>query len=126
MQGEKKGGAGSKGVWGRIGDEFKKDIPHYEIDEEEMEAIAQAKFTKQVKEKLIADKLAADELEPSFIGGKPIYPPMKHLYEIRKPELERFVKEKDQVNTESRAIIEFVYHESKAFFDPKPLATVSL
>ena len=116
MQGEKKGGAGGKGVWGKIGDEFKKDIGHYEIDEDEAEAAAQDKFARQVKQKLIADKLIADELEPAFAYGKPVYPPMKYLYDIHKPEVSLFPASKDKISADSRVIIEFAYQESKHSF----------
>jgi len=112
MQGEKKGGAGSKGVWGKMGDEFKKNIT-YDPDDYEIEMEAQAKFTQEVAQKLIEDKLFESELEPHFSEAKPIYPPMKFLYYLHKPSLAQFVlHDKEKINKESRNIIELVYNDS--------------
>ena len=113
MQGDKKQGAGSKGTWGKIGDEYVKDVPHSESDEEETEAM-QAKFTEEVKQKLAADKLTSDELEPAHAvtGGESQYTQLKVLATLRKPELEEYAKNKEKLSVESRAYIEAAYNAS--------------
>lgn len=112
MQGEKKGGAGGKGVWGKIGDEYTKTIPQYYHDEEEIEAAAQEKFIQQVKEKLISDKLEADELEPFIRKDLLYYPPMKSLFVLHNPTLIEYLKEKEEINIKCRPYIEEALQES--------------
>eukprot|EP00831_Metopus_contortus_P002983 TRINITY_DN11116_c0_g1_i1.p2 TRINITY_DN11116_c0_g1~~TRINITY_DN11116_c0_g1_i1.p2 ORF type:complete len:111 (-),score=35.79 TRINITY_DN11116_c0_g1_i1:87-419(-) len=63
MQWAKKQGAGSKGTWGKPGDELVKNAPMYDSDEEDSEAM-QAKFTEEIKMKMHADRLVAEEFEP--------------------------------------------------------------
>jgi len=111
MQGEKKGGAGSKGVWGKIGDEYNKFIPQSDWDDEELEAVAQEKFKQQVKAKLRSDKFKADELEPYVRQYS--YPSMKPLFALRKPGLISYLKQKESVSVEWRPLITEIYQESK-------------
>ena len=113
MQGDKKQGAGSKGTWGKIGDEYVKVIPHDESDEEDPEGKIQDAFAQDVKKKLTAEKLTADELEPlSITEDKSKYMKIKETKQLKKPEFELYVKNKENMYKESRGKIEFAYHDS--------------
>ncbi len=111
MQGEKKQGAGSKGAWGKIGDELVKDVPHFEEDDEDIDS-TQSAFTLEVKKKLKANKLVADELEPSALSEKSKYPGWKWLAQLRKPDLQGYLKTYEKVYLDSRTLVEFAYHSS--------------
>jgi hypothetical protein len=110
MQGQKKGGAGSKGVWGKIGDEYKKSIPQSDLDDEDLEVIAQEKFKQQVKAKLASDKFNADELEP--YTRQYTYPPMKPLFALHKPALISYLKERETISVKYRPLLTEIYQES--------------
>lgn len=112
MQGEKKGGAGSKGAWGKIGDEYTKSIPQNDWDDEESEIVAQEKFKQQVRAKLLSDKFAADELEP--FTRKETYPPMKWLFALHKPALVPYLKEREVLSVNLRPLLIEIYQESKS------------
>eukprot|EP00826_Nyctotherus_ovalis_P065990 TRINITY_DN9726_c0_g1_i4.p2 TRINITY_DN9726_c0_g1~~TRINITY_DN9726_c0_g1_i4.p2 ORF type:complete len:118 (+),score=34.28 TRINITY_DN9726_c0_g1_i4:111-464(+) len=115
MQGEKKGGAGSKGAWGKLGDEYTKSIPQSDLDDEELvkDQERYKKFKEQIEAKLKADKFAADELEPFTRKDLPLYLPMKSLFALRKPDLIQYLKERESVAVECRPLIAEVYQDSK-------------
>jgi hypothetical protein len=107
MQWTKKQGAGSKGTWGKVGDEATKSVPFPDSDSEESDAM-QDKFTQEVKSKIMAEKLASDELESE---KEP--PHAKDFVGKKKPSLIDFDTEANkQMYAECRSVIEATYFTS--------------
>ena len=115
MQWAKKQGGGSRFTWGKPGDEFLKKTPGQENDEEEIEA-AQDKFTQEISAKLLQDRLATDELEPTqtLSVAKPELLKASVASPVHKSGAEEEQKTKADLLVKSRESIEIAYYSSKS------------
>lgn len=107
MQWDKKQGAGSKGTWGKVGDELKKNVDWSDSEGDEAEA-AHEKFLEEVKSKLVYEKLIADELDPVIDK----HMPKKNALAVKNPELEANTLMAEKVYVECRSVIETAYSSS--------------